>query len=81
MVAELFILPPAFVAVIVSGQLVVALKLEIVALVVVKLEMVGVLPVTANVYVTVPPVPPDQDTLNEDAVQAEKVIPVIAVGR
>lgn len=80
-VAELFTLPPALVAVMVNGQLEVALKLESVALVVVRLVTVGVLPVTAKVYVTVPPVPPDQDTLNEEVVQEENVIPVMGVGR
>jgi hypothetical protein len=65
----------------VNGQLEVADKLEMVALVAVRLDTVGVLPVTAKVNVTVPPVPPDQDTLNEDAVQAENEIPVMAVGR
>ena len=80
-VAELFTLPLEFVAVIVSGQLEVALKLEIVALVAVRLEIEGELPVTAKVKDTVfAAVPPDQDTLNDDAVQAENVIPVIAVG-
>ena len=81
MVAELLTLPPALVAVMVSGQLEVAAKPEIVALVAVRLDTVGVLPVTAKVNVTVPPEPPDQDTLNEEVVQAENVIPVMGVGR
>ena len=81
-VAEPVTFPLEFVAVIVSGQLAVAVKLEIVALVVVKLETVGVLPVTAKVNVTaLAATPPDQLTLNEDAVQAENVMPVIALGR
>ena len=82
-VAEPVTFPLEFVAVIVRGQLVVADKLDIVALVAVKLLTVGVaVPVTANVNVTVlAATPPDQDTLNEDAVQAEKLIPVIALGR
>jgi hypothetical protein len=79
-VAELFTLPPALVAVMVSGQLEVAAKPEMVALVVVRLDTVGVLPVTAKAYVTVPPVPPDQDTLNEEVVQAENEMPVMGVG-
>ena len=82
-VAEPVTLPLEFVAVIVSGQLEVADKLEIVALVAVKFVIVGVaVPVTANVNVTaLAATPPDQLTLNEDAVQAENVMPVIALGR
>ena len=81
-VAVLFTFPLEVVAVIVNGQLEVAVKLDIVALVAVKLEIVGVLPVTAKVNVTaLAATPPDQLTLNEDAVQAENVMPVIALGR
>jgi len=79
-VAEVFTLPLGLVAVMVSGQLVVALKVEMVALVEVKLVTVGELPVTKKVKATLAPTPPDQVTLNEEAVQAEKVMPLMAVG-
>jgi hypothetical protein len=81
-VAEVLVLPLVLVAVMVNGQLEVVVKLEIVALVVVRLVIVGVLPVTVKVNVTVlAATPPDQDTLNEEVVQAEKVMPVMALGR
>jgi len=74
-------LPAVFVAVMVNGQVVVAFRPEMVALVAVRFVIVGVLPATANVNVTAAElIPPDQVTLNEDAVQAENVIPVMALG-
>ena len=82
MVAELFTVPVALVAVMVNGQLAVYAKPEIVALVAVCAVIMGLaVPETANVKVTAPALsPPDHVTLNEEAVQAEKVIPVIADG-